>query len=78
MSEGKIRHGDGDVSEILSRGVCPFCKLEYGMVKNESQGTGVFHSQPSCEQFIALDPLDFLIKARQAKGIFLPGEKNVL
>lgn len=49
---------------------CPFCSGTYSLSRDcDGKGTpGAFHTLPSCQRFLDLDPLDFAVAARKAQG----------
>jgi hypothetical protein len=52
---------------------CPFCGGTYAAQLDDMEGNGqVVHTIPTCAQWVRLKPIDFLIAAREARGIFLP------
>jgi hypothetical protein len=54
---------------------CPFCGLLYSVVQS-GDNHSVLHGLPMCRKFEALEPLEYLIAARQARGIYLPEETS--
>lgn len=54
---------------------CPFCGLLYSVVQS-GDSHSVTHGLPMCRKYEALDPLEFLVAARQARGIYLPEETS--
>jgi hypothetical protein len=54
---------------------CPFCGGTYAAQTGpdgRAAGGMVTHTLPACSKWLRLDPVDFLVAAREARGIELP------
>jgi hypothetical protein len=55
---------------------CPFCRngVYAAQTGPDGRATGgmVTHTLPPCEMWLVLEPVDFLVAARKARGIELP------
>jgi hypothetical protein len=51
---------------------CPFCGGTYQL--RGTPDLDGFHTRPTCKEWDEMDLMEFTIKARQARGIPLPGE----
>lgn len=51
-----------DTFADVARFICPFCGLEASAVQGVAPSTalGVVHAEPPCEQFVKLEPNDYL------------------